>query len=250
MERDRKQPGDAGQPALVRLRHTLSADHAAAWDRVVEAGVKAQRLVPGAIAVGGTAAALYAGHRLSLATDHVVPALKDRFDEILETLAASPGWKTARTTRPVLILGSIGAVEVGYREPRRQTPIETVTVPTASGGIIIPTLAEMIGIKAFLAYTRNATRDYLDFAALTTCSTPEWTLESLLKLDDQYRGVQTASVRLEVAKALADARPYDLDATDLSRYKALIAEWQDWQRTKSICRRFGLLLGERLVAPG
>ncbi len=238
------------EQASLCPRPDLSSEDAALWDRVVEAGVKAQCLVPGAVAVGGTAAALYAAHRISMDTDHLVYGLKDRFDEVLDALAASPDWQTARTNRPVLILGSIGQVEVGFRDPRRPTPIGTVPVRTPSGMIVIPTLAEMTGIKAFLAYSRNATRDYLDFAALTTCSSQDQVLATLLKLDDQYRGLQTASVRLEVAKALASPRPFDLEETDLSRYKALAPEWHDWRRTEEICRRFGLLLGERLIAGG
>jgi hypothetical protein len=75
-------------------------------------------------------------------------------------------------------------------------------------------------------------------------------LEALLKLDDQYRGIQTTSVRLEVAKSLAGARPYDLESAELSRYRALVAEWHDWRRTEEVCRRYGVLLGERLIAEG
>lgn len=250
MTRVPEQPCEPEAPVLPRPRPDLSAADAAVWDRVVEAGVKGQRLVPGAIAVGGTAAALYAGHRISLDTDHLVYSLKDRFDEVLDVLTAAPEWRTARTNRPVLILGSIGQVEVGFREPRRRTPIETASVRTPGGIIIVPTLLEMIGIKAFVAYSRNALRDYLDFAALTTCVDQEQVLGALFKLDDQYGGLQTASVRLEVAKALAGPRPFDLEGTDLSRYKALAAEWHDWRRTEDTCGRFGLLLGERLMGGG
>jgi hypothetical protein len=192
-------------------------------------------------------AALYAGHRVSLDTDHLVYGLKERFDDVLESLSVTPDWRTARTNRPVLILGSIAEVEVGFREPRRQTPIETASIETPAGTIVVPTLPEMVGIKAFLAYSRNAVRDYLDFAALAACMTEARVLDVLLRLDDLYHGIQTASVRLEVAKALAGARPFDLEATDLSRYKALTAEWHDWRRTEEICRRFGLLLGQRLI---
>lgn len=220
------------------------------WHRVLAAGVEAQRLVPGAIAVGGTAAVLYAGHRLSQDTDHLVVGLKEHFDEILAQLEAATGWTTARTSRPVLILGSLDGVEVGYREPRRRTPIQTTAVQTPFGALIIPTLEEMIGIKAFLAYMRNALRDYLDFAALTTCTTEDTVLGALLALDDLYRGLQSSSVCLEVAKSLAAARPYDLEETDLSRYKGLDPAWHDWSRTENLCRRFGVLLGERLTDGG
>lgn len=216
----------------------------------MQAGVRAQQVVPGAVAVGGTAAALYANHRLSLDTDHLLPGLKVRFDEVLEALTAVPEWKTARIQRPVLILGSIEDVQVGIREPRRMTPIETTRVRTSGGDLVVPTLMEMLGIKAFLAYSRNAVRDYLDFAALTTCTTQAAVLESLLKLDDLYAGLQTGSIRLEVAKSLADPRPYDLERMDLSRYKALAPFWHDWRRVVGICRPLGLLLSQHLLAEG
>jgi hypothetical protein len=234
------------------LRPTEVSGSAAstAWERVLEAGIKAQRLVPGAIAVGGTAAALYAAHRISQDTDHLVFGLRDRFDDVLGSLNASPLWKTARTNRPVLILGSIDGVEVGFREPRRQTPIKTVAAATSRGALLVPTLDEMLGMKAWLAYSRNALRDYLDFAALSTRSTDERTLAALLELDEQYAGVQTSSVRLEVAKALAASLPFDLEQVDLSCYKGLAPEWRDWRHTEAICRRLGLLLAERIIGGG
>lgn len=105
----------------------------------------------------------------------------------------------------------------------------------------------MIGMKAFLAYRRNATRDFLDFAALSRCASEEEVVASLLKSDERYGDLQTASVALEIAKTLAKPEPYDLSRTDLSRYKALALEWHDWSTTESICQHYGELLGEKLV---
>jgi hypothetical protein len=179
-----------------------------------------------------------------------VPDFESRFDDVLETLRGSPEWKTARTTRPVLILGSIDGVEVGYRRPIRKTPIQTVRLSTRTGDIVVPSLREMIGIKAYLAYARNATRDYLDFAALTTCATDDEVASVLWRLDELYEGVQQASVRLEVSKALSSASPFDLEGTDLTHYKGLAVEWQDWKRVAETCRRFGVRLAEKLVLGG
>lgn len=234
----------------MQPRQNLEPADARLWNSVLAAGVKAQQLVPGAIAVGGSAAALYAAHRLSIDTDHLVAGLKEHFDETLAKLDADPEWRTARTQRPVLILGSINNVEVGFREPRRRTKIETCVVATSSGGLVVPTLLELIGIKAFMAYFRNAARDYLDFAALSTCSTAPEVLRTLLRLDESYSGLQKSSVRLEVAKALAAPAPYDLESLDLARYKALATDWQDWRRVEEICRRFGKMLGEQLLNEG
>ncbi len=165
----------------------------------------------------------------------------------LETQAE---WKTARVNPPVLILGSIGGVEVGFRQLKRSLPIETQTLQTDAGPLVVPTLDEMIGMKAFLAYDRNATRDYLDFAALTECAAPHGTLDALLKLDARYGALQTASVGLEVAKALCAVTPFDLDESELPRYKGLTEKWHRWEATRAICQRFGVQLGEALVQGG
>lgn len=70
---------------------------------------------------------------------------------------------------------------------------ETETVPTEAGPLRIPTLNEMLGMKAFLAYDRNATRNYIDFALFSEGVSPE-VLASLRKLNHRYRSLQTSSV--------------------------------------------------------
>ena len=132
------------------------------------------------------------------------------------------------------------------QSPAREL-IVSASMTTPRGVVVIPTLTEMIGMKAFLAYSRNVVRDFLDFAALTTCADDAHVLEALGALDRLYGHLQSASVALEVAKTLSKPEPIDLQGTDLSRYRALAPEWQDWQRTDRICRGFGVLLGRRLV---
>ena len=101
-----------------------------------------------------------------------------------------------------------GAICIGFRQLKRAQPVETQNVQTEAGPLTIPTLDEMICMKAFLAYDRNTTRDYLDFAALSECAAEDVVLRSLLKLDTRYGGLQTDSVGLEVAKALCAAAPF------------------------------------------
>ncbi|HVU64393.1 MAG TPA: hypothetical protein VHC70_10480 [Phycisphaerales bacterium] len=216
-----------------------SPGSAASWDAVLAAGVAAQRLVPGSIAVGGAAAALYAHHRFSQDTDHLVPGLVTRFDSVRESLEASPSWKTARVQAPVLILGSINGVEVGFRQPRRKTPVDTQPLETSSGPIVVPTLDEMIGMKAYMAYSRNATRDFLDFAALASVAGEAATIASVLKSDERYGDLQTTSVLRAICGVLIDPRPYDLGSVDLSNYKGLLPGWRDWNRTVEVCRGIG-----------
>ncbi|MDQ3749147.1 MAG: hypothetical protein M3367_09075 [Acidobacteriota bacterium] len=46
-------------------------------------------MIEGSIAVGGMAAALYAEHRISRDTDHLLMSLKENFDEVLEYAASA-----------------------------------------------------------------------------------------------------------------------------------------------------------------
>ena len=50
------------------------------WERLLAAERHLQALLPDAVLVGGTAAALPGGHRLSVDGDHVLEDLKNRFD--------------------------------------------------------------------------------------------------------------------------------------------------------------------------
>lgn len=217
------------------------------WSRILKAGVHAQRLIPEAICVGGTASALYAAHRISLDTDHVLSGLREHFDQVRATLEADPEWKTARVQPPVLILGSFGGIQVGFRQLKRRVPVETSRIQTREGALVVPTLDELICMKAFLAYSRNATRDFIDLAALSGCSTEPKVVESLLKLDSRYGDTQTVSVGLEVAKALSACAPYDLNEAELANYKGLKPKWHAWAETRRIAQRLGEQLAASLI---
>jgi hypothetical protein len=218
------------------------------WDAILRASVESQDIVPGAIAVGGTASALYAHHRISVDTDHLVADLSTRFDEIRATLESAPEWKTARVLPPKLILGSLRGVEIGFRQMIRSRPVETTHISTSAGNLLVPTLDELLGMKAYLAYSRRATRDFVDFAALAACTDDTAALETLLRSDSRYGELQTDSVSLEIAKALAEPQPYDLDSIDLRAYKAIQKPWDDWQHVSGICKKLGILFAERLLS--
>lgn len=209
------------------------------WDRVIAASIRLQRLVPDSVLVGGSAAALHVGHRLSLDDDHVVRDLVARFDEVLEALEATDGWVTARVKRPVLILGSLEGVETGIRQLIRQRPLEVEEMATPAGKIRVPTLREMARIKAWLVLQRNATRDYLDFAALADRLGPG-APSTVMEMDDYYidqRGPGGRRVATQVAKQLAEPAPYDLSEIDLRHYRGLLPRWQDWAEVLTVCRQ-------------
>ena len=83
------------------------------WEQVLSAAARLQGLLPDAVLVGGTAAGLHAHHWTSRDADHVLSDLRSHFDEVLEQLESVAGWKTARTNRPVLILGSLDGIRDG-----------------------------------------------------------------------------------------------------------------------------------------
>lgn len=208
------------------------------WETVLAAAARLQELVPDAVLVGGTAAAHHAGHRVSFDDDHVLTDLKERFEQVLAALEDTQGWVTARVRPPVLILGSLEGVETGIRQLVRRRPLETEEVQVAAGGIRVPTLEEMARIKGWLVLQRNATRDYLDFVALSERLGPA-AIDVVLSLDDYYadqRGPGGQRIATQLAKQLAEPAPYDLSDVDLRHYRQLQPKWQDWAAVDAACR--------------
>jgi len=209
------------------------------WEDVVAASRSLQELVPNTVLVGGTAAALRAHHRVSFDDDHVLEDLRERFDDVLAHLEQSDGWITARVNRPVLILGSLDGIETGIRQLIRRRPLEVELVETPTGPLRVPTLDEMLRIKAWLVLRRNATRDYLDVVALADRLGLQDAARVALELDAYYedqRGPGGARVATQLAKQLAEPQPYDLTDVDLGAYRALVPRWQDWRAVVAACR--------------
>ena len=127
----------------------MSGDTWPEWEHVLSAAAHLQAVLPGATLVGGTAAALYAGHRVSYDADHVLPDLRNRFDEVLAQLESVAGWRTARLKRPVSILGSLDGIETGVRQLIREQPLDTVGIDVGGVHLVVPTEAEMLRIKAW-----------------------------------------------------------------------------------------------------
>src|SRR3984885_5040953 len=134
---------------------------------VLESASRLQQMVPDAVLVGGSAAALYAGHRDSYEHDHVLADLRERFDVVLEALESEGEWVTNRVVPGKVILGQLGDIEAGVRQMIRTRPLETTHVMLPSGReLTVPPAEEALRIKGFLIVRRNQTRDYLDVAAL------------------------------------------------------------------------------------
>jgi hypothetical protein len=223
---------------------------------VFAAAARLQELVPDAVLVGGTAAVQHAGavhhagHRVSLDDDHVVADLRERFDDVLAALEETSGWVTARVQRPVLILGRLDGVETGVRNLIRRTPLEVEVVVVGNRDLRVPTLPEIARIKAWLCLLRNATRDYLDFAALADRLGDRRTAAVVAAMDRYYAdqlGADGRRVATQVARQLAEPRPDDLGEVDLISYRRLDRRWHDWQTVVDVCRRVAVQVLDRLV---
>ncbi|MGH9040222.1 MAG: hypothetical protein ACRDZ3_08325 [Acidimicrobiia bacterium] len=222
-------------------------------DQVLRAAARLQALVPDAVLVGGAAAAQRAGHRVSFDDDHVLADLRVRFDDVLAALEETDGWVTARIRRPVLILGSLDGVETGIRQLIRRRPLEVESIRVGRRRLQVPTLSEITRIKAWLVLQRNATRDYLDVVALADRLGLEEAVEVLVGLDDYYedqRGPGGLRVATQVARQLAEPRPYDLSDVDLAHYRRLEDRWRDWAAVADAGRRLAVGMVERIAEDG
>lgn len=232
--------------------HFVMTNSIPQWEQVIEAAARLQKLIPDAVLEGGTAAAQHARHRISFDDDHVVADLRERFDQLLDDLEATDGWITARTRRPVLILGSLDGVETGIRQLIRRRPLEVQTMKAPSGqSLRIPTLEEMLRIKAWLVLKRNATRDYLDVVALAH-RLGEDAPDVLADIDAYYRdqlGPGGRRVATQLLRQLAEPLPYDLSEVDLPRYRRLDPRWQNWDEVATRCRTLATAIMDR-TAPG
>ncbi len=206
---------------------------------VLASAARLQEIVPGAVLVGGTAAAHYAGHRLSTDHDHVVADLADRFETVLANLEALGDWTTARAQAGRIILGELGGIETGIRQLRRSRPLEVEQVEIGGRPLTVPTATETLRVKAWLALTRNQTRDYLDIAALATLIGPSAAAATLAAMDDYYADVYEGDDRVatQVARQLADPRPRDERTVDsLRTYRRLDPRWHRWDDVVAVTR--------------
>jgi hypothetical protein len=107
----------------------------------------------------------------------------------------------------------------------------------------------MIRTKGWMIVSRNATRDYIDFAALAKHIGLENTLEVLNDFDDFYldliRGSQASPI-VQLIRQLAEPKPGDLEQVDLSEYKGIQTPFDSWDYIVTICEEISVQLGDRL----
>lgn len=216
------------------------------WEQVLSAAARLQHILPTAVLVGGTASAVYAHHRFSRDADHVLADLRERFDEVLAQLESVAGWKTARINKPVLILGNLDGIETGIRQLVRDVPLETTQVEIDGRRITVPTEAEILRIKGVLILKRNATRDYLDFAALADRLGGDNVVRALRDFDALYPQTNDESALQQLQIQLGNPLPFDLDDLMLSEYKNLDPRWHDWNIVKTACADIAALIFDRI----
>jgi len=217
---------------------------------LLTSAVRLQGLVPDAVLVGGTAAAIHAGHRISFDHDHVVADLSSRYGEVLEAVEASEGWVTSvrASSPPLTLLGSLDGVEAGLRQLRRARPLEVEDVVVAGHTLRVPTLSEMLRVKAYLVVQRNQVRDYLDTVALAERLGSD-AVDVLLAIDEYYldRSDERDSVLTALVQRLAEPAPRDRRVTtQLGSYKGIAERWADWDRVREACAGLADALLDRL----
>src|SRR6516162_9912235 len=208
--------------------------------RVLESAARLQQIIPAAVLVGGSAAALWADHRSSYDHDHVLADLEERFEAVLDAVEATDGWVTNRVTPGKIILDELGDVESGVRQLIRKTPLEVAEVVLPSGQTLrVPTPDEILRIKGYLIVRRNQVRDYLDVAALSDRYGITHAADVLRHIDAYYsdqRGPESEGVATQLARQLADPKPADARIIgQLGRYKGLDARWTDWRNVTDVC---------------
>jgi len=219
------------------------------WEKLLEAAATIQGLLPGTVMVGGSAAAMHVKHRYSFDADHVLAGLKENYEKVLDFLEGRDDWETSRINPPKLILGRFQGVETGIRQLRRNCPLETEIVNISGKSITVPTVSEMLRTKGWMIVSRNATRDYIDFAALAKHISMKGAIDALKDFDSYYsdliRGKQASPV-VQLVRQLAEPKPGDLDGIDLSHYKGIKPPFDSWDNIRRVCEEISVALGDRL----
>jgi len=233
---------------MIRRMSRISSQISPTLRRVLNSAARLQSVVPDAVLVGGSAAALHAGHRHSLDHDHVLVDLVDRYETVLEAVEATEGWATSvrASKAPFTIMGSLYGIEAGLRQLRRRRPLETVEVSVGPNAVVVaPTAAEALRVKAFLVVQRNMVRDFIDVVALVDHMGADAADGALSGIDDYYldRSRNPGSVLTSLVVALAEPSPRDADVmNELSRYKGLDPRWHRWSDVVEACQSLALRL--------
>jgi len=207
------------------------------FDRLVEKAkaLQSRLLFLPTVAVGGTAVALYAHHRVSLDVDFVSPLLAPKFDDVENALLGMDDFSIARVRRPVLILGSMDGDEIGIRQLRRSEPLAAVQV----GGLWVPTLPELLRVKAYVLSDRRVVRDFIDVCALVRTAGREAAIAAMKPFDELYGGLSSAGALTGFAEAAHD-EPIDFGDVDPAAWRSLDPGYRDLPAVIAEVRSFAV----------
>ncbi|MDR1623083.1 MAG: hypothetical protein LBS00_11980 [Synergistaceae bacterium] len=100
-------------------------------------------------------------------------------------------------------------------------PLETEKIKvTPDESVTVPTMKEILRVKGILILRRNATRDYLDFAALAHGLGSEDVKNAMSRFDEFYPQKNGESALMQLQTQLANPLPFDLEETNLSILQA------------------------------
>lgn len=216
---------------------------------IIKVGIKANREVEGSVALGGTICSLFVHHRTSTDIDFVLSDLSKRFDEIRNHLVSLANWKEKRISIPLIILGTLDGVRVGYRQLRRTTPLETQIIETPLGELVVPTVEELLRTKAFLCYNRNYTRDFVDFAELSYLFEIDEVVLILSDLDRRFSWEKQPTIIIEVLKKLLSPEPHDLEDKihGFKKLRFLKPKLKTWPEVAARCQEIGKPLSIKVI---
>lgn len=217
------------------------------WEELLSLAAHLRRILPDAVQAGGIVAAVYGVRGLSADAEHLPANLHEHYDQLLAELESVAGLKTAQADPPARIARSLDGIKHGVRQLMREQPLETTEIERFGQRLTIPTLAEMLRIKAVLILQRNATRDYVDFAALFDRLGNEGAVSALRAFDSLYPQPNGDSALLRLQIQLASPLPCDLDEVKLAEYRHLAPRWHQWSAVQAACAACAVRIFDQIV---
>lgn len=195
------------------------------WEDAIGAASRLHRVASNEISGAAT-------YRFASDDEHVARLISERYDELVSRIAAEAGWPVSEQKPPTMILRNLTGVQTGIRDFARSAPLEMTSYQTGYGDVVLPTLAEMLRVKGYLFVRRNALRDIVDFLALSDRLSElegrEAILAALRPLDKLYPQRNGQSVTRQLAKQLADPKPYDREDATANSGRALNIRYGSW----------------------
>ena len=110
--------------------------------------------------------------------------------------------------------------------------------------LAVPTVQEILRIKAFLIVERNATLDYLDVAALSYYLGLKKSVTALEPMNELYAKFadEGGDMLTSVVVRLTSPDPYDLTEVNLAEYKGIIKPWNEGHAVEQQCAAIAVAL--------